>query len=616
MAFHVYFKLDNTVKHEHEAEDFARMEIESLFGKVRPVSNFISEAQRPPLSAVVSLSFNERSEYPIRLEDVLTYELPYGRIHGYYGFAPDLPDFGRLVRRLAYTREIVGLANGSHAALEPAEVWMDGMLGTNFQIAGDDNCRVFRFITNQYFVEKSEYIFRLSRNEREVIESANLLLRFPTLEIYRIPATETARVDRRLEDCFSIREETSLYITHYMHPYKGKFHPKMARALLNIVLPEDRGTVMDNFAGSGTLLVEAAVMGIPSIGVEINPLSVLMSSVKTECLKVPAPSLKLAIEGYLALLSSAILQYGNVGSARPEVDPIVDFAEVRRLVDAVPQRVARCFPRSQETLENIAVARLVLEKCTDPSVKAFLQLSLSGTISDILRRTRESFVEVLGGRLADLHSLVLLFQELRSKLRIPVADASCVLGDARDMSAIATGSIDAIVCSPPYSTALDYVRNDEPQLRLLGLADDLARIEDAMIGNPREHGAKCIGQYDGGGVFNDGGLPLYATNVVKALDERGRPDAAARCLRFFQDMARTLQEMHRVLKVGALAAVVIGNNHFQIGKTTVEIRNDDILRRLAERNGFETLNVVRRELEKSSSGMIRYESVLFLKTVP
>jgi len=58
---------------------------------------------------------------------------------------------------------------------------------------------------------------------------------------------------KKLEDYFSNREENSLYLTHYFYPYKGKFHPKMVRSLLNWANPR---VVLDNFVGSGTLLVE------------------------------------------------------------------------------------------------------------------------------------------------------------------------------------------------------------------------------------------------------------------------------------------------------------------------------------------------------------------------
>jgi hypothetical protein len=42
--------------------------------------------------------------------------------------------------------------------------------------------------------------------------------------------------------------------------------------------------VLDPFAGSGTALVEAAVMGAPAVGVDIDPLSVAIAQAKAQLL--------------------------------------------------------------------------------------------------------------------------------------------------------------------------------------------------------------------------------------------------------------------------------------------------------------------------------------------
>src|SRR3990172_5457964 len=111
MGFHLYFKLVNSIKGEHEAEDLARLELEGLFGPVRPISNFLTEATQAPLSEVISAKFVGREGYTVKLEDILVHELPYGRLHGYYGKSEEVPDFGRLVRRLAYSREILAIGD-------------------------------------------------------------------------------------------------------------------------------------------------------------------------------------------------------------------------------------------------------------------------------------------------------------------------------------------------------------------------------------------------------------------------------------------------------------------------------------------------------------------------
>ena len=55
------------------------------------------------------------------------------------------------------------------------------------------------------------------------------------------------------------------YLTHWIYPYKGKFHPQMIRALLNIIGLEQGDIVLDPFIGSGTTAVEAELLGISYI---------------------------------------------------------------------------------------------------------------------------------------------------------------------------------------------------------------------------------------------------------------------------------------------------------------------------------------------------------------
>jgi DNA modification methylase len=96
------------------------------------------------------------------------------------------------------------------------------------------------------------------------------------------------------------------------------------------------------------------------------------------------------------------------------------------------------------------------------------------------------------------------------------------VGDCRDLAAskIGPNSIDALVTSPPYSIALDYVKNDEHALDALKV--DTSTLRASMTG-VRGRGAKEK-------------LALYN-----------------------QDMKAMFAEVARVLKPGAAAAFVIGD---------------------------------------------------------
>ncbi|MBI5748298.1 MAG: hypothetical protein HZA00_04170 [Nitrospinae bacterium] len=72
------------------------------------------------------------------------------------------------------------------------------------------------------------------------------------------------------------------YLTHWIYPYKGKFHPQMIRALLNIIGLKEGDTVFEPFSGSGTTALESQLLGINFIGIDISPLCVLQGKVKTK----------------------------------------------------------------------------------------------------------------------------------------------------------------------------------------------------------------------------------------------------------------------------------------------------------------------------------------------
>jgi len=86
------------------------------------------------------------------------------------------------------------------------------------------------------------------------------------------------------------------YLTHWIYPYKGKFHPQMIRALLNIIGLKEGDIVFEPFSGSGTTALEAQLLGINFIGIDISPLCVMQGRVKTESIYVLDEILKIKDE--------------------------------------------------------------------------------------------------------------------------------------------------------------------------------------------------------------------------------------------------------------------------------------------------------------------------------
>lgn len=61
-------------------------------------------------------------------------------------------------------------------------------------------------------------------------------------------------------------------------PWAGQFTPQLVERLLSAYAPRN-GVVLDPFVGSGTSLVEAARLGLPACGADINPAAVALARV-------------------------------------------------------------------------------------------------------------------------------------------------------------------------------------------------------------------------------------------------------------------------------------------------------------------------------------------------
>jgi DNA modification methylase len=68
---------------------------------------------------------------------------------------------------------------------------------------------------------------------------------------------------------------------HRLHPYLGKFIPQLVETFLKKFFKPEQ-VILDPFAGSGTTLIEANLLNMPSIGIELNEFSFLIAKVKTQ----------------------------------------------------------------------------------------------------------------------------------------------------------------------------------------------------------------------------------------------------------------------------------------------------------------------------------------------
>ena len=211
------------------------------------------------------------------------------------------------------------------------------------------------------------------------------------------------------------------YLTHWIYPYKGKFHPQMIRALMNIIKIQNGETLFDPFVGSGTAVLEAQILGVNAIGLDISPLCVLISKVKTESVDV-----------------------------LDEIKKYKDFYLFKK--------------GGKES--------------SDERVKNFYKVAEMMAHSDQSRRGKNfesSFVSNALKMIASIED----YSNAIKKHNLKIGKTKILEGDARKIN-LKDESVDGIITSPPYSIALNYVANDAHSLKALGY--DLDKIKEDFIG--------------------------------------------------------------------------------------------------------------------------------------
>ncbi len=68
---------------------------------------------------------------------------------------------------------------------------------------------------------------------------------------------------------------------HRLHPYLGKFIPQLVEVFLKKFFKPGQ-MILDPFLGSGTTLIEANLLNMPSVGIELSEFSFLVAKVKTQ----------------------------------------------------------------------------------------------------------------------------------------------------------------------------------------------------------------------------------------------------------------------------------------------------------------------------------------------
>ena len=373
----------------------------------------------------------------------------------------------------------------------------------------------------------------------------------------RLPKHASARV----QSFFQKHIFRTGYGTHGLFPYRGKFHPQLVRGLINAMGLTQGDIVLDPMMGSGTVPVEATMMGIDSIGIDASPFCIFMADTKLRALRMSLSRVQQAMGNHKEVFDYYSRKYGS---------PVAG-EKIRSETHPGGFQV-------MEDEEAYAGPSILNRKRDTADTYALLMLAFLDAAGYAQRSKNKPPVVLFKGILERYLFACQKIQRTYEDSEAFLGSSRVEQGDARHMN-IEDSSVDGILFSPPYSFAVDYVDNDEFHLQALQV--DSVALREQMIGL------------------------------------RGSPKLADKYHEYLADMRQVLIECYRVLKPNSQCVIVIGTNANQLSKA-LKIAPEavkglhEVVRAIAQEVGFDYLSQIERLISGIANTM-REEFIVFLR---
>jgi len=391
------------------------------------------------------------------------------------------------------------------------------------------------------------------------------------------------------------------YGPHDLHEYRGKFFPQLVRSLINISGIPDDALVLDPMCGSGTTPCEVLVSGRSAIGSDLNPLSVLIATVKsTVVLENPTTFFDI-VSGFLNNFCFEDSHPENIWSED-------DLTYLKRWFDS-------------EAIRDLSAVLSNITKVQRPLYRDFFRVCLSNIIRSVSwqkgtdLRVRKEIKPYIPG------TAIALFKGEAHRQLDKIYPYLCVLsrtfvnpsvairqGNAVNVAEIFPehiGEVDLLVTSPPYATALPYLDTDRLSLIVLGLLSrkQQKNTEKIMVGT-REVTERQRRETWERYVARKRELPDCISSLINRIAEHNHSDnigfrrrnLPALLGKYYLDMLDAMQSAHSLMAPRAHGYYVVGNNSTVVDGQKIEIPTDHFLFEIGSVAGWKPDQMIPMEL--------------------
>ena len=386
---------------------------------------------------------------------------------------------------------------------------------------------------------------------------------------------------------------------------------------------DTRHNVLDPFCGTGTTIVECKKLGIPSCGIEPNPMAVFASRTKVDW-EIDADQLiahasriaKLTLEKFdeQGIQDEGALElFGRQTKPQAALRELPSELVKILLTDSI----------SPLPLHKVLVLIEVLEANREPRLLAHEHIALAKSLVNEISNLHfgpeigvgaiKKDSAVVGPWLRAVKRVAEDVRQLQSKVATP---AIVRQADARDFAVLLQpASVDAVITSPPYPNEKDYTRTTRLESVLLGFIkskDDLRRLKQNLVRSNTRSVYKS--DTDDRLVENHDAIQQIAKAIERRRIELGKTSGFERLYArvtklYFGGMLRHLMDLRPVLRPGAQLAYVVGD---QASYLRVMIRTGQLLADLAKSAGYEVVGIdlFRTRLATATKEQLREEVVV------
>lgn len=351
-----------------------------------------------------------------------------------------------------------------------------------------------------------------------------------------------------------------------VYPYYAGYSERFVHDALVSLGLSAKHRLLDPWNGTGTTTAAAAKLGIPAVGVDLNPSLLVVANARLLPLNV--------VRSVEPLCDEILIQAAQAGADSRAEEPLL--AWFNPATAAVLRQIERTICQLLVEHSERSTPAGLPEPARFSTLASFFYLALFRTARHFVSPFRSSnpawirVVRAPAERIAVQERVLLHFfrstvKDLLEALttRGPRSDAESdsielIHGDCRRLP-LPSGSITTALTSPPYCTRIDYAVTTRPELAVLGFPSEAqVALRDTLMGTPTVRENPLATAYSW--------LPQCRALLSAVRNHPSRASATyyhTFYVQYFSDLYESFIELDRVMARGSTCIFVLQDSRYK-----------------------------------------------------